>query len=634
MKKITTFDDLLSLHHEIEPLLETKLNLKSAEEVDLKGAKKERRQILVCGGTGCQASASPKILEKFKEILIEKGLSNHVDVSFTGCFGFCEKGPVVKIFPDDVLYTEVKPEDAQEIVERHLQCGIEVTRLLYEEPSIKRKVRTQNEMSFYKKQKRIALRNCGLIDPENIEEYISNRGYQALGLALTIMKPKDVIDTIKSSGLRGRGGAGFPTGRKWEFASMYEADEKFIVCNADEGDPGAFMDRSIMEGDSHSVIEAMAIGAYSYGAEKGYIYIRAEYPLAIHRLEIALKQAREYGFLGEDIMGTGFNFDISVKYGAGAFVCGEETALIRSIEGERGEPCPKPPFPAQKGVWGKPTCVNNVETLANIPQIILNGAEWYSSMGTETSKGTKVFALAGQIDNVGLVEVPMGTTLREIIYDIGGGIRGGLKFKAVQTGGPSGGCIPEEHLDVPIDFESLMEIGSMMGSGGMIVMHEKTCMVDVARYYLDFCQEESCGKCVPCRVGSTKMLDILNKICDGNGEEGDIEMLEQLSTQMQTASLCMLGKTAPNPVVSNLRYFRDEFEAHVHDKRCPAGVCQALLNYEVVEEKCIGCTACSRVCPVGCISGERKKAHTIDTEACIKCGACIEKCKFDAIVKK
>ena len=634
MERINSYEELLKQYHELHPLLEKKLNLKSAEEVDLIGARKEKRQILVCGGTGCQASASPKILEKFKEILIEKNLSNHVDVAFTGCFGFCEKGPVVKIFPDDVLYTQVKPEDAKEIVERHLQCGIEVTRLLYEEPTISAKVRTQHEMSFYKKQQRIALRNCGLINPEDISEYIANQGYQALGRVLTIMSPEEVIQTVKDSGLRGRGGGGFPTGRKWEFAYANKVDEKFVICNADEGDPGAFMDRSIMEGDSHSVIEAMAIAGYAIGASKGYIYIRAEYPLAIHRLEIALKQAREAGFLGKDIMETGFDFDIAVKFGAGAFVCGEETALIASIEGERGEPRPKPPFPANSGVWGKPTCVNNVETYANIPQIILNGAKWYNSIGTKTSKGTKVFALAGQVNNVGLVEVPMGTTLREIIFDIGGGIRHGLEFKAVQTGGPSGGCIPKEYLDTPIDFESLIEIGSMMGSGGMIVLHEKTCMVDVARFYLDFCQSESCGKCVPCRVGTRKMLDILDKICSGNGEESDLDQLERLSAQIQTASLCMLGKTAPNPVMSTLKFFRDEYEAHIKEKRCPAGVCQALLNYTIQADKCIGCTACARVCPVGAISGDRKKPHTIDTEKCIKCGACIEKCKFGAIVKQ
>ncbi len=634
MEYIRNFDDVLTLHHELQPLMERKMNLKSAEEVDLKGARLERRQILVCGGTGCQASASPKIVEEFKKILIEKSLANFVDVAFTGCFGFCEKGPVVKVFPDDVLYTQVKPEDAREIVERHLQCGIEVRRLLYEEPSIKKKVRTQNEMSFYKKQHRIALRNCGLIDPENIEEYIANRGYQALGLALTLQTPGQVIDIVEKSGLRGRGGAGFSTGKKWRFAHGAKSDEKFIVCNADEGDPGAFMDRSIMEGDSHSVIEAMAIAAYAIGATKGYVYIRAEYPLAIHRLNIALQQARKYGLLGENIMGTGFNFDISVKYGAGAFVCGEETALIHSIEGERGEPTSKPPFPAQKGVWGKPTCVNNVETLANIPPILLNGSEWYSAIGTATSKGTKVFALAGQIDNVGLVEVPMGTTLREIIYDIGGGIRHGLGFKAVQTGGPSGGCIPKQFLDTPIDFESLIQIGSMMGSGGMIVMHEHTCMVDVARFYLDFCQSESCGKCVPCRVGSKKMLDILTNICAGKGAKGDIEMLELLSTQLQTASLCMLGKTAPNPVMSTLKYFRDEYEAHIYEKRCPAGTCQALLTYEIDAAKCVGCTACAKVCPVSCIKGERKQPHVIDRNACVKCGSCVEKCKFEAIVKK
>ncbi len=631
MNKIRSYAELIQLYDRVRPLLNNRLNLKGAAEVDLIGARKERRKVLVCGGTGCQASDSQKIIAEFKKLLQEKKLEDVVDVSATGCFGFCEKGPIVKIFPDDVFYAQVKPEDAREIVERHLQCGIEVSRLLYVEPTIKEKVRTQHEMSFYQKQKRIALRNCGLIDPEDIQEYIANKGYQALAKVLTSMTQDQVIDLMKRSGLRGRGGGGFPTGKKWEFTKQSQADEKFVICNADEGDPGAFMDRSIMEGDSHSVIEAMAIAAYAVGAQHGYIYIRAEYPLAIKRLEIALQQARELGLLGQNILGTGFNFEITIKYGAGAFICGEETALIHSIEGKRGEPTTKPPFPAQSGVWEKPTCVNNVETYANIPQIILNGAEWYSSIGTQTSKGTKVFALAGQINNVGLVEVPMGTKLREIIYDIGGGISGGRDFKAVQTGGPSGGCITKQHLDTPIDYESLNSIGSMMGSGGMIVMSDRDCMVNLAKFYLEFTVDESCGKCTPCRVGNKRLLEILTKITQGKGTEDDLRELDELSEVIKDTSLCGLGQTAPNPVLSTLKYFRDEYEAHVKEKRCPAGVCQALLQYTIDPEKCIGCTACARACPVNCISGSVKKPHVIDQSKCVKCGTCIQKCKFNAI---
>ena len=630
METIRSYDELVALYDRVKPVLNNRINLKSAEEVDLIGARKERRKILICGGTGCQASESQKILENFEHLLAEKNLTEHVDVSVTGCFGFCERGPILKIFPDDVFYSQVTPDDVTEIVERHIQCGIEVSRLLYVEPTIKEKVRTQQEMSFYKKQKRIALRNCGLINPEDIKEYVANQGYQALGKVLKEMMPEDVIALMKESGLRGRGGGGFPTGLKWEFAARNQTDEKFVICNADEGDPGAFMDRSIMEGDSHSVLEAMAIAGYAIGAQHGYIYIRAEYPLAIKRLEIAIKQARELGVLGKNLLGTDFNFDVTIKYGAGAFICGEETALIHSIEGERGEPTTKPPFPANSGVWEKPTIVNNVETYANIPWIILNGSKLYSSIGTEDSKGTKVFALAGQINNVGLVEVPMGTTLREIIYEIGGGISGGHEFKAVQTGGPSGGCIPKEDLDTPIDYKSLLSIGSMMGSGGMIVMSEKDCMVNIAKFYLEFTVEESCGKCTPCRVGNKRLLEILTKITKGKGTREDLYELRELAEVIKDTSLCGLGQTAPNPVLSTLKYFMDEYEAHI-DGRCPAGVCQDLLRYEIIEEKCVGCTACARVCPVSCISGKVKQPHEIDQSACIKCGACMDKCKFKAI---
>jgi NADH:ubiquinone oxidoreductase subunit F (NADH-binding)/(2Fe-2S) ferredoxin/Pyruvate/2-oxoacid:ferredoxin oxidoreductase delta subunit len=592
-----------------------------------------KMHLLVCGGTGCQASESSKLLDNLKDEIKANGLENEVQALVTGCFGFCEKGPIVKVYPDNVFYVQVTPDDAKEIVEEHVIKGRKVDRLLYEEPNLEVKLAEDKEMPFYKKQLRVALRNCGFIDPENINEYIASEGYLALGKALTEMTPRDVIDAMKKSGLRGRGGGGFPTGLKWDFATKYDADQKYIVCNADEGDPGAFMDRSILEGDPHSVLEAMVIAGYAIGASYGYIYIRAEYPLAIERLKIAINQAREMGLLGENIFDSGFSFDIEIKYGAGAFVCGEETALIHSIEGERGEPTTKPPFPAESGIWGKPTCVNNVETLANIPVIITKGADWFASIGSEKSKGTKVFALAGKINNVGLVEVPMGITLREIIYEIGGGIKYGKKFKAVQTGGPSGGCITADFLDTPIDYDSLTQIGSMMGSGGMIVLDEDDCMVNIAKFYLEFTVEESCGKCTPCRVGNKRLLEILTKITEGKGTPEDLDTLEELGKIIKDTSLCGLGQTAPNPVLSTLKYFRDEYEAHVIDGKCTAGVCESLLSYQVVEEKCIGCTACAKVCPVSCIAGAPKQVHVIDQAKCIKCGACYDRCKFDAIVK-
>ncbi len=626
MGKLNSYQELLEAYDLVKPLLESRVNHQSKEQA--------KTVVLVCGGTGCQASASQKIVENFERVIEEESLQEFVEVSVTGCFGFCEKGPIVKIFPDDVFYVQVKPEDVETIVEMHILGNKKVKSLLYEEPTLKKKVETQSEMSFYKKQQRIALRNCGLINPEKIEEYLANRGYQALGKALSEMTPEQVIEHLKQSGLRGRGGGGFLTGRKWELARLNEGDEKFVICNADEGDPGAFMDRSIMEGDSHSVLEAMAIAGYAIGAHLGYIYIRAEYPLAIKRLKIALQQAKTYGVIGNNILGTGFDFDVQIKYGAGAFVCGEETALIHSIEGERGEPTTKPPFPAKAGIWKKPTIVNNVETYANVPEILLNGAEWYNSIGTETSKGTKVFALAGQINNVGLVEVPMGTTLREIIYEIGGGVSGGHEFKAVQTGGPSGGCITKEFLDTPIDYESLQAIGSMMGSGGMIVMSEKDCMVNIAKFYLEFTVEESCGKCTPCRVGNKRLYEILTEITEGKGTEEDLRELEELSNTIVDTSLCGLGQTAPNPVLSTMKYFWEEYEAHVKEKRCPAGVCQKLLRYVILPDKCVGCTACARVCPVNCISGKVKTVHEIDQSQCIKCGACMAKCKFKAIIKQ
>lgn len=593
----------------------------------------DTRMVLVCGGTGCHASDSEKILQKFQQAIKDNGLEEKVHASMAGCFGFCEKGPIVKVFPEDVFYVQVKPSDVDEIVAQHLVGGQRVERLLYVDPATSEKKESSDEISFYKLQKRVALRNCGLINPEKIEEYIAAGGYQALAKVLTEMTPEQVIDTMKKSGLRGRGGAGFSTGKKWEFAHGYAGDEKFVICNADEGDPGAFMDRSIMEGDSNSVIEGMCIAGYAIGAHQGYVYIRAEYPLAVKRLQIALDQARSMGLLGKNIFNSGFDFDIQIRLGAGAFVCGEETALIHSLQGMRGEPATKPPFPAQSGLWGKPTIVNNVETLANVPVVFQKGADWYSSIGTATSKGTKVFALAGKINNVGLVEVPMGTTLREIIYDIGGGIKGGGEFKAAQTGGPSGGCIPAQYLDTPIDYESLASIGSMMGSGGMIIMSDHDCMVNIARFYMEFIVEESCGRCAPCRIGNKRMLEILTRITEGKGTEDDLVELHSLAETIMDTSLCGLGQTAPNPVLSTMKYFMDEYEAHVREKRCPAGVCQKLLKYEILPEKCIGCTSCARGCPVGCITGTVKQVHVIDQSKCIKCGACMTRCKFGAVVR-
>jgi NADP-reducing hydrogenase subunit HndC len=589
-------------------------------------------QILVCGGTGCQASESDEIGKSFRELIEELGMEDEVQVVVTGCFGFCEKGPIVKMMPDKTFYVHVTPADTEEILKEHVVKGRQVERLLYKDPKTKQPVSDSQHMDFYKKQLRIALRNCGFIDPENIDEYIARDGYMALGKCLSEMTPGQVIDEVKKSGLRGRGGGGFPTGLKWDITAKVPGDKKYVVCNADEGDPGAFMDRSILEGDPHSVIEAMAINAYCTGSDHGLVYIRAEYPLAVARLKIALKQAREYGLLGKGILGTDFNFDIEIRYGAGAFVCGEETALIHSMEGLRGEPTFKPPFPSEHGYYGKPTNVNNVETYANIPVIINKGADWFASIGTEKSKGTKVFALAGAINNVGLIEVPMGTTLREVIYDIGGGIKGGKQFKAVQTGGPSGGMLTSEFLDTPIDYDNLLAAGSMMGSGGMIVLDESDCMVAMAKFYLEFTLEESCGKCSPCRIGNKRLYEILEKITDGKGEDADMEKLKMLSYVIKDTSLCGLGQTSPNPVLSSLNYFINEYEAHVKDHRCPAGQCKALLRYEVVEEKCTGCTLCFRNCPVGAITGERRAVHYIDQSLCIKCGVCFDKCKFDAIV--
>ena len=590
-----------------------------------------KMHILVCGGTGCRASASKNIICRLEDCLKERALEDEVQVIATGCFGFCEKGPIVKIMPDNTFYVQVKPEDAEEIVNEHIIKGRKVERLLYKEPSKKVTVSDSKHMEFYKKQLRIALRNCGFIDPENIEECIGRDGYSALAKCLTEMTPEAVIDEIKRSGLRGRGGGGFPTGLKWEFARKYQADQKYVVCNADEGDPGAFMDRSIMEGDPHSVIEALAICGYSIGASKGLVYIRAEYPLAIERLRIAIEQAEKYGLLGENILGTDFSFHIEIRYGAGAFVCGEETALIHSMEGHRGEPTTKPPFPAESGYLNKPTNVNNVETLANIPVILNKGADWFASIGTERSKGTKVFALAGKINNVGLIEVPMGTTLREVIYEIGGGIKNGKKFKAVQTGGPSGGCLTEKHLDTPIDFDNLLAAGSMMGSGGMIVMDEDDCMVAVAKFYLEFIVEESCGKCSPCRIGNKRLLEILTRITEGKGTMEDLDNLRNLSQVIKDTALCGLGQTSPNPVLSTLEHFYDEYVAHIRDHKCPAGKCKALLSFRIDPQLCVGCTLCSRNCPVDAIIGERKEAHFIDTTKCIKCGTCKDKCKFNAI---
>ena len=589
-----------------------------------------KMHLLVCGGTGCRASESHRLVDELNAQLQLNGLAEEVKVVTTGCFGFCEKGPIVKVIPDNTFYTQVKPEDAEEIIKEHVLKGRKVARLLYEDPETLEHISDSKHMEFYQKQVRIALRNCGFIDPENIDEYIVRDGYAALGQVLA-SDPKETIELLKKSGLRGRGGAGFPTGLKWEIAAGNKADQKYVVCNADEGDPGAFMDRSILEGDPNSIIEAMAICGYCIGATKGLIYIRAEYPLAIRRLEIAIRQAREYGLLGKDILGSGFDFDIQLRLGAGAFVCGEETALISSMQGSRGEPTIKPPFPAQSGYMGKPTNVNNVETYANIPPIILKGWEWFNSIGSEKSKGTKVFALAGKINNVGLIEVPMGTTLREVIFEIGGGIKDGKRFKAVQTGGPSGGCLTEQHLDTPIDFEHLTAAGSMMGSGGMIVMDEDDCMVSVAKFYLDFTVEESCGKCAPCRIGNKRMHETLEKICQGKGTLDDLEYLENLGKVIKDTALCGLGQTSPNPVLSTMQYFRDEYRAHVVDKKCPAGQCKALKSYVIDETKCIGCTLCARNCPTEAIKGDKKVPHVIDQSKCIKCGACYEKCKFGAI---
>lgn len=592
-----------------------------------------RMDILVCGGTGCQASNSMHVIDTLDKEIKAAGLEKEINIVTTGCFGFCEQGPIVKIQPDNVFYVKVTPESAVTIVREHIIKGRVVKELLYEEPKTKKRLGEHGDMPFYKKQERIALRNCGLIDPENIYEYIAVDGYQALGNVLTKMTPEQVIDEIKKSGLRGRGGGGFPTGTKWELTRRSKGDRKFIICNADEGDPGAFMDRSILEGDPHSVLEAMAIAGYAIGADSGFIYIRAEYPLAINRLKIAVSQAYDMGLLGKNILGTDFSFDIHLKYGAGAFVCGEETALINSIEGGRGEPTVKPPFPAEVGLWKMPTNINNVETFANICPILLKGAAWFSSIGTEKSKGTKVFALAGKINNVGLVEVPMGTTLRSIVFDLGGGIKNNRKFKSVQTGGPSGGCITEENLDIPIDYESLTEIGSMMGSGGMIVLDEDDCMVNIAKFYLEFTVDESCGRCTACRIGNKRLLEILTKITEGKGTEEDLERLKDLSQIVKDSSLCGLGQTAPNPILSTMKYFWHEYKSHVVDKYCPAGVCKALLKYQIIAEKCKGCTLCAKACPKGIISGKVKEAHAINREECIACGACEKVCKFGAITR-
>lgn len=593
-----------------------------------------RSHVLVCGGTGCTSSNSAAIIEALETQIAEKGLSEEIKVIRTGCFGLCALGPIMIVYPEGSFYSQVKVEDIPEIVEEHLLKGRIVTRLLYDETVTTEEIKSLNDTNFYAKQHRVALRNCGVIDPENIDEYIAYDGYQALAKCLTEYKPEDVINVIKESGLRGRGGGGFPTGLKWSFCAANDADQKYVVCNADEGDPGAFMDRSVLEGDPHCIIEAMAICGYAVGATEGYVYVRAEYPIAVHRLQIAINQAKEYGLLGKNIFDSGFDFDLHVRLGAGAFVCGEETALMTSIEGNRGEPRPRPPFPAVKGLFGKPTVENNVETFANVPQIILKGAEWFGSMGTEKSKGTKVFALGGKINNTGLVEVPMGTTLREVVEEIGGGIPNGKKFKAAQTGGPSGGCIPASLMDTPIDYDNLTAIGCMMGSGGLIVMDEDNCMVDIAKFFLDFTVDESCGKCTPCRIGTKRLREKLDKITDGKATLKDLDELEELCYYIKENSLCGLGQTAPNPVLATLKFFRDEYVAHIVDKTCPAGVCKKLVKYEIVADKCKGCTLCARKCPVGAISGTVKNPHSIDTDKCIKCGVCMDNCKFGAIIKK
>ena len=617
-----SLEEIRKIREEKRKELDLRVNLK---------ANTREKHILVCHGTGCTSSKSPKIIENFRKIIDEKGIKN-VRVIQTGCFGLCAKGPIVIIRPEDTFYAMVKPEDCEEIINTHILEGKTVERLLCKDIN-NSVVQRLDELTFYKKQERIALKNCGIIDPENIDEYIAFDGYKALEKVLFEMSQDDVINEITDSGLRGRGGAGFPTGKKWYFTKIAEGDQKYVVCNADEGDPGAFMDRSILEGDPHSVIEAMMIAGYAVGANKGYIYVRAEYPIAVHRFQTAINQAKEYGILGKNIFGTDFSFDLEIRLGAGAFVCGEETALLESIEGRSGRPRLKPPFPANCGLWQKPTLINNVETYANITKIILNGAKWYSSIGTEKSKGTKVFALGGNVVNVGLVEVPMGTTLREIVFDIGGGIPGGHKFKAAQTGGPSGGCIPAEHLDTPIDYESLSAIGSMMGSGGLIVMDDTKCMVNLAKFYLGFTVDESCGKCTPCRIGTKRMLEILERITEGNGETDDLEKLERLAKTIQKASVCGLGQTAPNPVLSTMKYFRDEYIAHIRDKKCPAKECKALKTIEIDPEKCRGCGICKKNCPVSAITGEVKQPHKIDEDVCIKCGTCISKCPFKAISK-
>ena len=626
MSKIKSFNELKDFADKLKPILNMREN-HNKENI-------QKREILVCGGTGCTSSDSIKIIENLRNEIENAGLKDTASVHLTGCFGFCAKGPITKVYPDNVFYVQVKPEDACEIVQSHLVNNTVVERLLFEEPSLNnKKVEKHDDMSFYKKQSRVALRNCGHINPENISEYIGCDGYIALGTCIEELSPSEVIEEIKASGLRGRGGAGFPTGIKWESTAQTPPGQKYVVCNADEGDPGAFMDRSILEGDPHSVLEAMAICGYAIGADTGYIYIRAEYPLAIERLKIAINQAEEAGVLGNNILGTNFNFKIELKYGAGAFVCGEGTALINSIEGKRGEPRMKTYSASKRGLWNAPTCLNNVETFANIPAIINKGASWFKEYGTEDSSGTKVFALGGKVNNVGLVEVPMGTTLREIVYEIGGGIPNGRKFKAVQTGGPSGGCIASNNLDTPIDFKSLSSIGSMMGSGGMLVLDDSDCIVDICKFFLEFTVEESCGKCTPCRIGNKRLLELLIKITDGNGTLEDLANLKELATTIKTTSLCGLGKCAPNPVLSTLNNFYDEYLAHVVDKKCPAGKCQSLLDY-IITDDCKGCTKCSKVCPAGCISGKPQEKHEIDTSKCLKCGACMNNCKFNAIIKR
>ena len=629
-----TLEQLNKIKTEYEDLIKVR-KIVAAEGEKLAKKTGYRKQILVCGGTGCTSSGSKKVIETLNAELVKHGLEKEVLVVKTGCFGLCALGPIMIVYPEGAFYSQATPEGVVRIVEEHIKNGNIVTDLLYQETVHEDgSIISLSETNFYKKQLRIALRNCGVIDPENINEYIATDGYQALAKVLTSMSPDDVINELLASGIRGRGGAGFPTGRKWAFAKASEGDIKYVCCNADEGDPGAFMDRSILEGDPHAIIEAMAIAGYTIGAKQGYIYVRAEYPIAVQRLEIALAQAREAGLLGDNILGSDFCFDIEIRLGAGAFVCGEETALMTSIEGRRGEPRPRPPFPAVKGLFGKPTVLNNVETYSNIPQIIRKGAAWYSSMGTETSKGTKVFALGGKITNVGLVEIPMGTTLREIVEEIGGGIPNGKKFKAAQTGGPSGGCIPACHIDTPIDYEHLTALGSMMGSGGLIIMDEDTCMVDISKFYLNFTVDESCGKCTPCRIGTRRLLQFLEKITSGEGELSDLQKIEDLANHMKTSSLCALGQSAPNPVLSTIKYFKDEYIEHITDKHCPAGVCKSLTQFEIIPALCKGCTLCARNCPVDAISGKVKEPHVIDKSVCIKCGLCERNCKFGAVVKK